>query len=291
MSTGYDRDYDREYEGDYDTEGQDKDELVRSARGVDKAFAASMPSAVQVQNSIAMGDVNGSSGDSYFASLKGAWQQNRRRMIIVSSIAVVLAILAITLATTIDLKPAPAASKAPAASTQVSTPPAESTQPMDGTTTTNTTADPYNNFSKKQCMGQTLTYNKHLLPTQFLCSLKNNYAFGLNDNGDLVWGNDDSNFYHKIFKAQPEYASADRFIIGQHGRFEITDEIGQVYWSLPSIFGNSIKPMENNPINNKTVPYLSMHNDGVLVLVYYNHTTDELEEHNIQKIYPKINGG
>mmetsp|Transcript_20803 Transcript_20803/g.29668 ORF Transcript_20803/g.29668 Transcript_20803/m.29668 type:complete len:274 (-) Transcript_20803:141-962(-) len=268
----YDREYDREYEEDYDTDG--KDELVRSARGADRAFAASLPSAVEVQNSISMGDVNGGGSESsYVASLKGAWRQNKRRMIIISSVTMVFAIMAITLSLTIDRTPAPVKAVAN---------PQSSAQPN---TTTAVAPDP---FTGKHCIGNKLDFNTTLSLNDYICSSKNNYAFGLNANGDLVWGNDDSNFNHKIFTAQPEYAAADKFVLNQHGRFEIMAEPNQLIWKMNHIFGNEIKPYLQNPVNNLTVPYLSMHNDGVVVLAYYNRTAGELQEHNIMKIYTGI---
>lgn len=269
---GYDRDYDREYEGDYDTEGHG--EILRSARAADRAFSASMPSAVQVQNSISMGDVSsGKSDASYLAVLMVAWKQNRRRVIAVLSVAAILAIVAITLSLTIDSTPAPA---------QAAVDPHSSSQPI----TVNTTEDP---FEGKECVGNKLHCNKQLLHNQYICSNRNKYVFGLNAQGELLWGNDDSNFNHKIYTTNSENNTAHKFLLGQHGRFEILDEFNQTIWNIKSIYGNEITHMDSNPINNLSVPYLSMHNDGVVVLVYYNNTSDDLEEHNIQKIYPISN--
>jgi len=277
---GYDREYDREYEADYDTEGQEEERL-KGARAADRAFAASLPSAVQVQNSITMGDVSGSTGESYFASLKGAWQENKRRVITILSVAVVLAVASITMAISIDRKPAPSAAQSAAA------PVATSAQPTSSTAVNSTTV-PVNLFEGKECVGNTITHQEPLKVNQFICSKANQYIFGLNSHGDLVWGNVDSNFQFQIFAAKPDYYTVDKFMLGSHGRFEILDAIDQMIWNKQSIYGNDVKPMAHNPINNQSVPYLSMHNDGVVVLVYYNATTDLLEEHNIQKVYPGI---
>ncbi|MFN9980008.1 MAG: hypothetical protein ACK53Y_08855, partial [bacterium] len=147
-------DYDREYEGDYDTEGQE-DARLKGGRAADRAFAASLPSAVQVQNSITMGDVSGSTGESYFTLMKGAWQENKRRMIIILSVALILAVVSISLALTIDRKPAPSVAQSAAA------PPLATSvepEPSIGTTTDSTAVVIEDPFAHKQCVGNTLTH-------------------------------------------------------------------------------------------------------------------------------------
>jgi hypothetical protein len=232
-----------------------------------------------------MGDVSGSTGDSYFASLKGAWQENRRRVIIILSIAVLLAVVSISLAVTIDRKLAPSVAESAAA------PVATSVQPSIITTDNSTVATTDDPFAGHQCVGNTLTHLEPLKLNQYLCSKTNNYLFGLNAQGDLLWGNGDSNFQHKIFQAaNSEYYKVEKFLLGSHGRFEVLDEIDQMIWSKQSIYGNDIKPMVHNPQNNQSVPYLSLHNDGIVVLILHHqefhgmHSTAYQEHHAHMKI-------
>jgi len=276
----YDRDYDREYEGDYDTEGQE-DARLKGGRAADRAFAASLPSAVQVQNSITMGDVSGSTGESYITLMKGAWQENKRRMVIILSVALVLAVVSISLALSIDRKPAPSV-----AQSAVSAPVATSVEPSTETTNDSAPTVTEDQFANKQCVGNTLTHLEPLKVNQYLCSKVNNYLFGLDAQGNLIWANQDSNFIHKIFQASnPDYYQVDHFLLGSHGKFEVKDAIDQTMWEKQQIYGNNVKPMHQN---NQSLPYLSIHTDGVVVLKWYNETTGRLEEHNIQKIYPGV---
>lgn len=280
----YDRDYDREYEGDYDTEGQE-DARLKGGRAADRAFAASLPSAVQVQNSITMGDVSGSTGESYFTLMKGAWQENKRRMIIILSVALILAVVSISLALTIDRKPAPSVAQSAAA------PPLATSvepEPSIGTTTDSTAVVIEDPLAHKQCVGNTLTHLEPLNRNQYICSKVNNYLFGVDAQGDLIWANQDSNFIHKIFQAaSTDFYGSDNFmfILGSHGKFEVRDALGNMAFQKQQIYGNEVKPMVHN---NQSLPYLSIHADGVVVLKWYNETAGTPEEHNIQKIYPGI---
>jgi hypothetical protein len=230
-----------------------------------------------------MGDVSGSTGESYFALMKGAWQENKRRMVIIFSVALLLAVVSISLALSIDRKTAPSVAQSAAPP-----PLATSVQPSIDTTTTADSTDVVTEdpFANKQCVGNTLTHLEPLKLNHYICSKVNNYLFGMNAQGDLIWANQDSNFIHPIFKAaNTDYYQVDNFMLGSHGKFEVRDEIGQIMFERQQIYGTEVKPMKQY---NQSLPYLSIHTDGVVVLKWYNETAETPEEHNIQKIYPGI---
>jgi len=269
----YGRDYDREYEGDYDDDKERQNEIDDGSTRhspPNSTFASSLPTAAELENAIAMKDVN--DPGSSFTIFKGV--QNKRRLIIASTIALVFAIVAIAIAVGVDTTPAPAyASSAAASESDTSAPP---------TTKSKNTTSLYHG---KTCVGERLVYNNHLKPHEFICSKLNSFVMGLNKNRDLVWVDLSTNDTKTYFTNKPQYYKAEHFVLTLHGKFEIQDSLNQTIWKLQTIYGEKILPVSNNTVNGFDTPYLRLHDDGVVVLNWVNHTTNAWMEHNIDKLY------
>ena len=107
-----------------------------------------------------------------------------------------------------------------------------------------------------------------LYRNNFVCSISEAFAFGLNFNGDLIWADLKRGIVREYFNPSFEIQdSVSYFKIGVQGDFQVFDEQDQLLWvAHPKTDGIRSRSCLKEPFYQ--CPYLHLHNDGVNVINY-----------------------
>jgi len=139
-------------------------------------------------------------------------------------------------------------------------------------------SDPFQGYN---CIDDRLNHNQKMYANTFLCSTSNAYIFGMDENGDLIWG-DLSTGEKKVYFKNEDNATSNYFMLTIHGKFKIFGDNDETLWVKKSKYDNI---GYHECLEKYACPYLHLHGGSVCVMNWIDADTGEWMAKNINRAF------